>query len=136
MRRRRPQKENPRVERSDVLKTHLGDEKYKEVLELANAIEMLRLNRIATGCVSCSRRSGSCERISPPPSISAQKVMPLAVRNLYFNTYLKQAVETAPVQLIPQLPWDTMIETAKSNIKAYKEWSEHDQGTCDEHTMA
>jgi hypothetical protein len=112
-----------------VLKTHLGAEKYEEVVELAKDIKMLRLNRIAIGCGSCPR-SGPCE--SRPPSISAQKVMPMAVRNLFFNTYLHQAVETVPAERIPQLPWDMMIEHAKSNIKAYKEWNEHNEGSCDD----
>jgi hypothetical protein len=126
--RRRLQK-GRRVERSEVLKTHLGDDKYKEVLELANEIKLLRLNRIAIGCGSCPR-FGPCER--KMVSISAQKVMPLAVRNLFFNTSLQQAVETANAESIPQLPWDTMIEQAKSNIKAYIEWNERKEGSSDD----
>lgn len=115
--RQRLKKAQEKKDRRQALQKALGETKYQQVCDTVKAVQDLRLR----GAASCRCTTTCCQ--AKKMSIPGQRVMPSAVRNLFFETELIDAAETTPLDKIPTLDWDTMISQARANMKAFEEWS-------------
>jgi hypothetical protein len=120
---RRRAKKNQNLTRGDVLKQILGKERCLEATKLVQDVKMMRLGRLA---ICCPKYKAGLRSISggKNDSFEAQEAIPVPVRSLFFNTALVQAFETTPVERIPLINWDTMMEEARFNVQNYNEWDQ------------
>ena len=108
-------RDHHKISRRRALQTALGNPKYQQVCDLVKAVQDLRLR----GAPSCRCTTACCKKIDIP----GQRVMPPAVRSLFFHTDIVEAATTTPVEQAPFLQWDAMIHQARDNIQAYQDWS-------------
>lgn len=115
--RQRLRKAHEKKDRRQALIKALGNEKYQEVCDTVKQVQDLRLR----GAASCRCTTTCCRK--PIKPIPGQRVMPSAVRNLFFETKLIDATENTPVDKISSLDWEGMMAEAERNMKAFREWS-------------
>ena len=127
LRRRLKQRQTPT--RSETIKQCLGFEKFEEISELVKTIKHMRLIHIADGCQtcngnqSCSLSLNSSNKKGSEQRLTGQERIPVPVRLLFFEMAIVEAFENTPVERIPELPWDEMIQQAHTNIQIYQEWN-------------
>ena len=121
---RRRMKKRQGQNRGEVLEATLGVKRLAEVTTLVQDVKQLRLERTSQGCLQCEGNALCTlptERTAP---FAAQKQIPSSVRSLFFETSLVHAFDSAPLERLPQLDWETMIDEARNTIRRYNDWCE------------
>jgi hypothetical protein len=108
---RRMQTKNSKAFRTKVLQRCLQSN-YLKASELVRAIQLAKNEKVST--MKCT--GGTC-------SLPFRENFPLVVRNLFFDTALIDAFDKTPVERIPSLDWNGLIDIAEKNFKAYHESS-------------
>lgn len=99
----------------------LGNDKFIVVRKLIQKIKDMKLQAMLKGSlVSCPQTENKNQ--GQFPLLTSHGAMAEPVRVLFFNTSLINCFESASVETIPNLDWDSMIEQAESNLNAFKQW--------------
>lgn len=103
--------------RSQILWKILGKSKYKEIEQLLQEIRLAKMKKVASFCGSnqCTTSLRLCGK-------TFDTQLPQVVRQLYFETPLIDCFERYPLEKLPHLPWQVLLDQAQSNLLAYKLW--------------
>jgi hypothetical protein len=98
--------------RDELLKEALGKERYTTASQLMLEVKEFKHAMLTRKCLFKYKIGSS----------SGQQSIPYPVRLLFFQTSLIKSYETASLDSVTSLDWNSMIAQAKQNIQSYKEW--------------
>jgi len=99
----------------------LGTNRYREIQQLIQDIQLVKIKKVATFCGAQQCRRDGCDAALPRrPAFDTQ--LPSVVKQLYFQTPLLDYFQTWPLERLDHVPWDTLVAQAQSNLLAYQLW--------------
>jgi hypothetical protein len=100
----------------------LGNDRFIVVSKLIQKIKDVKLQAMLKGSlVSCCPRTENKNQ-GQFTLLNSHGAMTEPVRMLFFSTSLINSFESASVETIPTLDWDSMIEQAESHLNAFRQW--------------
>lgn len=104
--------------RIEYLQKLLGQDKFKEATDLAREIESIRLQRASLGCTQ-----KECKIVNETLQELPGTTIPSPVKQLFFNNRLYDVLLYTPLETLSELDLDGLIESAKEDLREYRDWS-------------
>lgn len=103
-------------DRTRLLIQILGPQRFKHCKDLVQKVKRARTNKVAK--LKCN--NVVCGR-------TFDQQLPPVVRMLYFETFLIDAFEKYPINKLPNLDWNMLIDQAELTLRDFELWeTEHD----------